>query len=141
MAGIDLPSGFFESPFRRGDAGATRHIHPIHKLGGAAGHEGRADNQYEDREGAGPHSLSAITRAAVELKSCARVSAPSCRQGDRGPNQDRVLSQICPRPQAPKVKALPLGSDASSWSQRQAKCSAGKFCPTVLMDPSLPSSL
>jgi hypothetical protein len=39
-------------------------------------------------------------------------------QGDRGPNQDRVLSQICPRPQAPKVKALPLGSDASAWSQR-----------------------
>jgi hypothetical protein len=33
MAGIDLPPGFFEGPFRRGDAGATRHIHPIHKLG------------------------------------------------------------------------------------------------------------
>jgi hypothetical protein len=64
-----------------------------------------------------------------------------CRQGDREPSQDRVLSQICPRPQAPKVEALPLGSDASSWSPRQAKCSAGEFCPTALTDPSLPSSL
>src|SRR6266498_3444073 len=52
-----------------------------------------------------------------------------------------TIAQTCPRPQAPKVEALPLGSDASSWSQRQAKCSAGKFCPMALMDPSLPSSL
>ena len=48
--------------------------------------------------------------------------------------------QICALHQVPHIEALPRRSVASMWYQHQEICSAGEFCPAVLvMDPSQPT--